>query len=182
MLLYNYVNSGQPLNYVCIYVYIYIYIYIYIYLFIYLFGRYVVCMECVLKKKSKIPSSAHQAMKPMDYNRVWYRSSLQTMFLTILQDRGKIIRLWCELTMQTRHVKLPVGETILPQFNSCDFKSFPLKRIIIIAKKTIRRNWSLLNSKGISFSIKGVSIFMVSTTISTKKRIQYKQKLQIQNV
>ena len=45
------------------------------------------------------------------------------MFLTFLEDRGKITRLWCELTKQTRHVKLPVGETILPQFNSCDFKA-----------------------------------------------------------
>ena len=79
------------------------------------------------------------------------------MFLTILQDSGKMTRLWYELTIQTRHVKLSVGETILPQFNSCDFKSLPLRLIILIAKQTFRGNWRLLNSKGISFSIKGIS-------------------------
>ena len=47
------------------------------------------------------------------------------MFLTILEDSDKITRFWCELTMRTRHVKLPVGETVLPQFNSRDFKSLP---------------------------------------------------------
>ena len=57
------------------------------------------------------------------------------MFLTILEDSGKTTRLWCALTMQTRHVKLPVGETILSQFNSCDFKSLPLRLIILIGSK-----------------------------------------------
>ena len=89
------------------------------------------------------------------------------MFLTILEDSGKITRLWCEFLMRKRHVKLPVGETVLPQFNSCDFKSLPLRLIIVIAKKTFRRNWSLLDSKGVSFGIKGVSVIMVSKTIST---------------
>ena len=59
------------------------------------------------------------------------------MFLTILQDSGKITRLWCELTIQARYVKLPVGETNLPHFKSSDFKSLPLKLIIIIAKQIL---------------------------------------------
>ena len=70
------------------------------------------------------------------------------MFLTILEESGKLTKLCSELTMRTRHVKLPVGETFFPQFNSCDFKSLPLRLIIVIVKQTFRRHWSLLNSKG----------------------------------
>ena len=57
-------------------------------------------------------------------------------------------------------------ETVLPQFNSCNFKNLPLRPTIVIAKQTFRRNWSLSNAKGISFRIKGKSMFMVSTTLA----------------
>ena len=59
-----YVNSGQLLNYIYT-----------VYRYIYIFAREVVCIECVLLKKSKtpcymrgIPSNIHQVIKPMDYN------------------------------------------------------------------------------------------------------------------
>ena len=51
------------------------------------------------------------------------------MFLTILEDGGKINRLRCELAMRTRQVKQPVGEKVLPQLDSCDFKSLPSRLI-----------------------------------------------------
>ena len=47
------------------------------------------------------------------------------MFLTILEDRGIITRLWDDLTTRTRNVKVPV-ENQLAQPNSCDFKNFSL--------------------------------------------------------
>ena len=51
------------------------------------------------------------------------------MFVNILEDGGKISRISGKLTTRTRSVKLPVGEIILPQLNSCDFKSLLLRLI-----------------------------------------------------
>ena len=62
-----------------------------------------------------------------------------------------------ELTTQTHNLKLPVRETALPQVSSCDFNSLPLRLVnIVIAKKTFRGNWSVMNSTGILLVIKGI--------------------------
>ena len=81
---------------------------------IWTFARDVVCIKCVLLRKAKTScrmrgthSNIHQVIKPMDYNYSILQNFPLKMFLTILEDGGKITRFWGELTARTHHVKLP---------------------------------------------------------------------------
>ena len=68
---------------------------------------------CAFKKRQKLPVAWEvflQIYTKWKYQwniiRVCYNISFLKMFLTILEDGGKITRFWGELTTRTHHVKL----------------------------------------------------------------------------
>ena len=97
------------------------------------------------------------------------------MFLTILEDGGKISRFWGELTMRTHHVKLLWEKQ--SSLNSIPaILSFPLRLINGHRESNFQGKLEFLGFKNISLVIKGVrgtniiphrEKFMVSTTIFT---------------
>ena len=131
----------------------------------------------------------------MDYNMstICYRISLWTMFLNILEDDGQIIRLWHELTMQTCHIKLLVGETVLPVPNSYNFKRLPLRLINHHREANFQEKLKYLWIQRLycsdlrnmrykhSFSLSNICSFNDHFYLKPKNSCQYKQ-LQIQNI